>query len=111
VDLSDQADGDRKVGETRETVVHRAYVVDDLANVRRRIWIVEPNLGRQQVLQGALGPLDLARQHRLLAHVHEDEEVRAGKREDGAVEPAERVGRLRQKLAQPTVEVDGRVWR
>jgi hypothetical protein len=58
-------------------MVHGTDVVHYLGHIGRGIVGPEDfGLRRQQILEGALRTLDLARQHRLLPHVHEHEEVR-----------------------------------
>ena len=87
VDLPNQPDRHRQLRQPRQAVVHRAHVVQDFVHVARQVGREQLGFGGQHILQGTLRSLDLAGEHRLHAHIHEDEEIR--KRENRAVEAPE----------------------
>ena len=78
MDLADEAYRDWQTLQGCEAVVHRPHVVDDLVDVIRDFRAKNVGFGRQQVLQRALRALNLARKHRLFAHVHVNKEVGIG---------------------------------
>ena len=73
-----------------KSAFHGAHVVDDFFDIVRPVFVVDGGLGGQQVLQRALRAFDLAGQHRFLADIHENEQVRVWQGQHGAVEPAQR---------------------
>ena len=87
--------------------MHGPDVVDDLLDIARPVRVEDLGLGGEQVLKRALRPLDLAGEHRLLAHAHERVGVR--QRQYGTVEPAERSIGVRQPPRKVTAEVEGRI--
>lgn len=89
MDLADQSHRDRQLGEARQSVIHRPHVIDDFIDIPRQLQLEELRLGGQQVLQRTLRALDLARQHRFLADIHEDEQIRVRQREYRAIEATE----------------------
>lgn len=109
MDLADQSHRDRQLGEARQSVIHRPHVIDDFIDIPRQLQLEELRLGGQQVLQRTLRALDLARQHRFLADIHEDEEIWIRQSLDRSIEAAQGdVGRRQQPL-QLTLEAKG--WR
>jgi hypothetical protein len=111
VDLAEKPHRHRQLGEPCQAVLHRAHVIHDLVDVSRAIRCQQLRLGGEQILQRALGALDLAREHRLLAHVHENKEVRVGQRLHGAVEPAQRTVGVGEQALQLAGNPDRRVRR
>ena len=76
VDLGDQPHRHRQRGQPLEAMVHRLHIVHHFIHIARQaLGAEEVGLRRQQILQGALGALDLAREHRLLAHIHEHKQI------------------------------------
>ncbi len=59
----------------------------------------------KEILQRALCPFDLAREHRLLANVHEDEKIGVGEGQHRPVQPAERVVGLRKQNLHRSAQV------
>ena len=92
-------------------MVHRTNIIDYLFDVARAIRSEDIGFRREQVLEGALRPLDLAREHRLFPHIHHDEEIGMGQRLDRAVEPAERPICIRKQALHLAAEIDRRVGR
>ncbi|GIX33058.1 MAG: hypothetical protein KatS3mg125_1014 [Lysobacterales bacterium] len=111
MDLADQAHRDGKIGQPCQAMVHGPHVVGYLLHVLGGVGVEKLRLGGEQVLQRALCALDLAGEHRLLAHVHVDEEIRIGQREHRAIEPAQRVVGGGEPLAQGAAEIERRVGR
>ena len=71
-------------------MVHRPHIVHYLIHIAgQRLGAEQIGLRRQQVLQGALCALDLAGEHRLLAHVHEHEQIRVWQRFHRPIQPAQ----------------------
>ena len=108
MDLGDQAERERQVAQSSEPVVHRVDVPDDFLNVLgqasprgRRL-----QLGGEEVLERALGPLDLRAEDGFAPDVHVDEEVRVWDRLDDAVEPSHRLVGLGEEGVQRPVERD-----
>jgi hypothetical protein len=62
-------------------------VVHNLVHILGRFGTEDLGLCCKEVLQRALGALDLARQHRLFADIHEYKQVWIGERLDRAIEP------------------------
>jgi hypothetical protein len=96
VDLPDQADRQREFLEALQAVVHGRDVVDHLIDVAGRVRGQNLGFGGEKILEGALGPFDLAGEHGLLADVHEDEKVRIGKCLDGSIQSTQSPVRLRE---------------
>ena len=108
VDFTNQANRQRQLLEPAQPVVHGPNVVDDLRDVRRGAVAEHSRLDGQQVLEGALRSLNLAREHGLLADVHVDEQVRVRKRLDRSVKTTQCPVGLRQPTLQFKPEVNGR---
>lgn len=88
VDLADQPHRHRQSGQPTQAMVHRTHIVHHLVHIARQALGAEQlGLLRQHVLQRALGAINLAGQHRLLAHVHEHEQVGIGQRFHRAIRP------------------------
>jgi hypothetical protein len=82
-------------------VVRLQNVVEG-SRVSGEVPLEELRLGGQQILKRALRALDLAREHGLLADVHEDEQIGVRQREHRTVEvPEGAVGRRKKALATP----------
>ena len=111
VNLPDEAQGNRDLGETLQSMVHCANIVDDFGHVGGRVRIVQSRLSGEEVLQRALCPLDLARKHGLLPHIHEDKQVRIGQGQHGTIEPAKRIVRFGKQVTQMTAEIHWRLRR
>ena len=111
VDLSNEPERHRQLLQTLEAVVHRIDVVHDLHRVRRRRGVQHLRLEFQNLREGRLGALDLRREHRLLPDVHQDEEVRVGKRLGRSVQPPERAVRLGQEPPHLVVHPHRRIGR
>ena len=111
VNLPDEAQGNRDLGETLQSMVHCANIVDDFGHVGGRVRIVQSCLGGEEVLQRALCPLDLARKHGLLPHIHEDKQVGIGQGQHGAIEAAKRIVRFGKQVAQVPPEIQWRLRR
>lgn len=111
MDFADQPHRDGQLGQPCQAVVHGPHVVGHFIHVLGRVGIEQLRFGGQQVLQRGLGALDLAGEHGLLAHVHEDEQIGVGQREHRAVEMAERVVGGGGLVAQGPVEIGRRVGR
>ena len=92
-------------------MVHRPYVVDHLVYVGRQALVEELRLGCEQILQGALRALNLAGEHRLLAHIHEDEEVGVRQREHRAVEATQRPVGSGEQALQLAAQRQCGLWR
>ena len=93
----------------------RVEVVADLLDVRvrrRRITpILRLGLVVEEVHERRLRPLDLGREHRLLAHERVDEPVERGDHLTGQLEAYERLLRGAHPLGQLTLDEDGRAGR
>ena len=87
MDFFDQANGDGKLVQASQSVVHRGDVIHHFIHVLRGFGREDMRLGGEEVLQGALRAFDLAGKDGLLAHIHEDEEVGMRKNLNGATEP------------------------
>jgi hypothetical protein len=79
VDLADEADGERQGVEPIKAVVHGSHVIHHLVHVLGLVGREDAGLGGEEVVERTLGALDLAGEHGLLTHLHEDEEVGIGK--------------------------------
>lgn len=82
------------LGEPAQAVVERGDVAGDLAHVLQGHPRLLAELEEQEIRQRRLGPLDHRGKHRLLAHVHIEEERRVGQERRDAVEPTEGQKRL-----------------
>ena len=107
--LAEQSPGDRERGEPGKTMVHRRDVVGDLDHVDPTLGLVHLRLVLEDVHQGGLGTLDLARHDGLPADVHQDEEVGVGEELGRPVEPAQSKIRGREERLEPGV--DGQIGR
>jgi hypothetical protein len=90
VNFLDKPDGEREFRQAGQPVVHRTNVVHYFRHVLRLGRREDAGLGREKIVQRALRAFDLAGKHRLLAHIHENEEVRVRQCQNRAVEPAKR---------------------
>ena len=109
VDLAYQTHRQRKLGDTRQAIVHRVDVVDDLGDIA---WNAAPwgvGFVLQHVDKRRLSPLNLRTQDGLLAHVHGDKQVRIWKRRGYAIEPAQPMRGDRRQLRQLVVHLDWRI--
>ena len=76
VDLAEQPQRQREApAQTLETILERGHVVAHLAHVIQRHPRLLLQLEEQQIGERGLGALDHAGEHRLLAHVHVEEQA------------------------------------
>ena len=106
VNFANQPQAQGKGLQTFQTVIHGTHVVDNFLDILREFPALGVDLKLEDILKGALCALDLGAQHRLLAHVHRNEEV--GIRENGgdAVQSPQCPVCFRQP-AQFCVDLDG----
>lgn len=86
MNFADQPDRNRKFGEAFETVIHGTDVVHHFIDIPWSIGREDFRFCCQYVLQRALRPFNLARQHGLFTDVHIHEQVWVGQRLDGPIE-------------------------
>lgn len=103
MDLAEQpeAQGELVLAEPDQPMVHSGDVVHDLFEVCRALLPLLAGLESEDVVERALGPLDLRAQDRLLAHVHRDEQVRVREDRGDTVEPPERAVRVGEQALEP----------
>lgn len=77
-------------------MIHRTHVIHNFVHVTGKAIGEDMSLGGEQVLKRALGALDLARKHRPLPYVHEDEKVRVRQGQYGAIQATQRTVGLRE---------------
>ena len=75
MDLTDQTKGQGQAGQAFEAVVHGGHVVEDFFHVQREVCRRGVELVREDIVQGALCPLDLGTEDGLATNVHRDEQV------------------------------------
>ncbi len=100
MDFADQPQWQRQGLQALESEVHRLDVVDDVEDVGAVVVATGTDLTLEQILQGALRPLDLRAEDRLATHVHADEEVGVGDHPGDPVETTELGARLFQQRQQ-----------
>jgi hypothetical protein len=108
VDFTDQAQRQRQRLQSLEAEVHCLDVVDDVEHVGATVVCAGADFPLEQILQGALRPLDLRAEDRLPTYVHADEEVGVGDHPGHAVETAELGARLFEQGQQFGVRLDRR---
>ena len=111
MNLADKSHTHGQFGQPFQSVVHRAHIVDDLIHIARQMLTRHQRLSGKQILQRTLRALDLAREHRLLAHVHVNEEIGIGQGEHRAVEPPECAISAREQRHQLAGKINCRVRR
>jgi hypothetical protein len=90
-------------------MLHGGHGVEDLVHIVGPPRRQDACFGGEHVLQGTLRALDLAREHRLLADVHRDEQFRMRQGADRPVQPTECAISVRAQRQQRMVEADGRL--
>lgn len=111
MDLPDQADAQRQVLQALKAIIHRPYIVYDFVNVSGLIRRKDFGLGSKDILEGALGTLDLAGKYGLFAHIHEDEEIRVGEDLNGAIKPSQSAIGLGKEALELALNTDWRIRR
>ena len=87
--LADEPERERQFLQPLQPVHHRVDVVRNLTDVVDRLAGLGLGLEPEKVREGRLRALDLGREHRLLAHVHVEEQLLARQKHRDAVKPAE----------------------
>ena len=106
VNLTNQANRDRQRLQTRKPAVHRLDVIHDFVDIAGDLSGFHRSLGREEILQRALGALDLTGEQRLLADVHIDEELWIRQRVNRSVQAAQRAVGLGEQALKIALHSD-----
>lgn len=107
MNLADESHGHRQFGQPGAPTIHRTDVVHHFFDVAGASLTKKVSFGGEEVLKRALGSLNLARKHGLLADVHVDEEVGIRQRLDGAIQSAQRAVGLGEQPLQIASNLNG----
>ena len=99
MNFTDQPNRNREIAEAPKAVIHGSNVVDDFVHVLGPILRQDFRFCSQDILQGALGPLNLARQNRFLADVHVNKQIWIRQRLDGSIKTTECPVRLGEQYS------------
>ena len=110
MNFADEPDRDGQFSQPRKTVIHGVDIVHHFVHVARAAFAQNVRLGCKQVLEGTLGAFNLARQYRLFADIHENEQVGIGEREHRTVQAAQGTIGLGEQAAGDRRQAGRRGW-
>jgi len=109
MDLADQPKAQGQRLEPLETVVHGIDVVDNFPDVLRELPAGGVDFKLKNILQRALGALDLRTQDCFLTDIHRDEEIRVWEDSGNTIHSTQRQVRLGRQPIEFLIHSDGRV--